>query len=39
MDIFPFGIHYYLDEDLSKIIIIAVLHHGKNPGTSKGREL
>lgn len=31
LDIFPFGIHYQVDEALKTITIIAILHHHQNP--------
>ena len=36
-DVFPFGIHYYLEEESKKIIIIAVLHNRQNLETSINR--
>lgn len=34
---FPFGIHYFINEQEHKIIIMAILHHKRNPQTVKRR--
>jgi len=31
LNIFPFGVHYYIDESRYLIIIIAVMHQHRNP--------
>jgi hypothetical protein len=31
LDVFPFMIHYLIDEPGKKIVIIAVLHTSRNP--------
>ena len=35
--IFPFGIHFYVNENKSQIVIIAILHCKKNPAEAKDR--
>lgn len=35
--IFPFGIHFYINEDKSQIVIIAVLHCKRNPIEAENR--
>jgi plasmid stabilization system protein ParE len=30
-DVFPFAIHYYIDESKYSIVIIAIVHNSRNP--------
>lgn len=36
-DVFPYSIHFYLNEQSRKIVIIAILHQSRNPEYSQGR--
>jgi len=36
-DIFPYGIHFYIDEAATQLIIIAIVHQQRNPEYSKKR--
>lgn len=35
---FPYNIHFYIDETLSEIVITAIVHQKRHPGTSKKRR-
>ncbi|MFM9837820.1 MAG: type II toxin-antitoxin system RelE/ParE family toxin [Cyclobacteriaceae bacterium] len=35
--IFPYGIHFYVDEYNSKIVIVAIVHNKRNPDLVRSR--
>ena len=35
--IFPYGIHYYIDESTRSIVIVAIIHNKRNPETTDNR--
>ncbi|GGE68188.1 plasmid stabilization system protein ParE [Pedobacter psychrotolerans] len=36
--IFPYSIHFFIDEKLKKIVIIAILHQARNPVSHHNRN-
>jgi plasmid stabilization system protein ParE len=36
-EIFPFGIHFYIDEPAKQLVIIAIVHQHRDPEFSKKR--
>jgi plasmid stabilization system protein ParE len=36
--IFPYAIHFYIDEPGQQIVIIAIIHQSRNPALSHGRH-
>ncbi|MCF0056406.1 type II toxin-antitoxin system RelE/ParE family toxin [Dyadobacter sp. CY356] len=36
--LFPYGIHFYIDAIKSEIVIIAILHHKRNPAITHKRS-
>ena len=35
--VFPYNIHFYIDEPVQTVVIIAVVHHKQNPDFAKNR--
>jgi plasmid stabilization system protein ParE len=37
-DVFPYAIHFYIDENQNRIVIIAITHQRRDPGFPQGRK-
>ncbi|MCD6012081.1 MAG: plasmid stabilization system [Flavipsychrobacter sp.] len=37
-DIFPYSIHYYIDEELTRIVIIGIIHNSRDSGFLNRRK-
>lgn len=36
-DIFPYAIHFFIDDEYKRIVIIAILHQNRNPKLQQSR--
>jgi len=36
--IFPYAVHFYIDDDKQQIVIIAIIHQNRNPAIAYNRE-
>ncbi len=37
-DIFPYSIHFYIDESLKRIVVVGIVHDSRNPVIIKQRK-
>jgi hypothetical protein len=38
VDVFPYSVHYYFDENLQTVFIVCVYHNSNNPEIPKSRN-